>query len=86
MNEKPRRSEADVPALQVRRIGNSVGIILPKDLLARLRLQEGDRLEIIEQTDRGVKLSVYDETHAKGMAIARRAFRTYANTFRELAK
>ena len=42
MNEMPRKlSEGDV--LQIRKIGNSVGVILPKELLARLNLKEGDK-------------------------------------------
>jgi putative addiction module antidote len=72
--------------LQVRKIGNSIGLILPKELLARLKLQEGDKLHVVEQTERGLKLSPYDPKHAKAMDIARRAFREYADTFRALAK
>ena len=72
--------------LQVRKIGNSIGLILPKELLARLKLLEGDKLHVVEQTERGFKLSPYDPKHAKAMEIARRAFREYADTFRALAK
>ena len=84
MNEKPRKIEAE--ALVVRKIGNSVGLILPKELLARFNIQEGDKLFPIEGPDRELKLSPYNETHAKGMEIARKAFRTYANTFKALAE
>ena len=86
MNRPDRHLEAEGAVLQIRKIGNSVGLILPKDLLARLRLKEGDKLHIVEQTDRGFKLSPYDPKHAKAMEIARRAFRTYADTFKALAK
>jgi putative addiction module antidote len=82
--EKP--SESDGIVLRVRKIGNSVGVILPKELLARLRLKEGDKLHIVEQTERGLKLSPYDPHHAKAMEIARQAFRDYADTFKALAK
>ena len=75
-----------VVVLQVRRVGNSLGLILPKDLLSRLRLEEGDKLHVVEQTERGLKLSPYDPTHAKGMEIARQAFRDYADTLKVLAK
>jgi putative addiction module antidote len=78
--------QPDNLVLQVRKIGNSIGLILPKELLARLRLQEGDKLHVVEQTERGLKLSPYDPKHAKAMEIARRAFREYADTFRALAK
>jgi putative addiction module antidote len=72
--------------LQIKKIGNSLGMILPRDLLARLRLKEGDKLYIVEQTERGIKLSPYDPKHAKAMAIARRSFRKYADTYKALAK
>jgi putative addiction module antidote len=78
--------ETEGAVLQIRKIGNSVGLILPKDLLARLKLTEGDKLYVVEQTDRGLKLSPYDPKHAKAMEIARRAFRTYSDTFKALAK
>lgn len=72
--------------LQLRKIGNSVGIILPKEVLARLRLAEGDRLMVVEQPEHDLKLTRYDDTHARGLEIARRSFKTYANTYRALAK
>jgi putative addiction module antidote len=86
MNEATRKTDIEGAVLQIRKIGNSVGLILPKELLARLKLKEGDTLHIIEQTERGLKLSPYDPKHAKAMEIARRAFRTYADTFKALAK
>lgn len=55
-------------------------------VLARLSLKEGDKLHIGDQPQRGIKLTPYDPQHARAMAIARKAFRTYANTFKELAK
>jgi putative addiction module antidote len=72
--------------LQVRKIGNSTGLILPKELLQRLRLKEGDSLHVVELSERGLKLSPFDPKHAKAMEIARRAFRDYADTFKALAK
>lgn len=86
MNEVVRNVETDGTVLQIRKIGNSLGLILSKELLARLNLKEGDKLHAIEQPERGIHLTPYDPTHARGMEIARKAFKTYANTFRELAK
>ena len=86
MTETPRKAEPGGKALQVRRIGNSLGFILPKDLLAKLDLKEGDQLHIVEQPERGIKLSPYDPRHAKAMEIARKSFRTYANTYKALAE
>ncbi len=86
MNERPRTTDAEGYVLQIKKIGNSTGLILPKELLARLKLSEGDKLHVVEQTERGIKLSPYDPKHAKAMEIARRSFRKYADTYKALAK
>jgi putative addiction module antidote len=86
MDEKPRDFKIEGYLLQIKKIGNSVGLILPKDLLARLKLKEGDKLHIVEQTERGIKLSPYDPKHAEAMEFARRSFRKYADTYKALAK
>jgi len=86
MNEISRNTEAEGTVLQIRKIGNSLGLILSKELLARLKLKEGDKLYVVEQTERGMKLSPYDPKHAKAMEIARRSFRVYAATYNALAE
>jgi len=86
MSERPRTTEPEGYVLQIKKIGNSTGLILPKELLARLKLTEGDKLHVVEQTERGIKLSPYDPKHAKAMEIARRSFRKYADTYKALAK
>jgi putative addiction module antidote len=86
MNERPTDQQIEGYLLQIKKIGNSVGLILPKDLLARLKLKEGDKLHVVEQTERGIKLSPYDPKHAEAMAIARRSFRKYADTYKALAE
>jgi putative addiction module antidote len=86
MNDRTDLPEPEGYVLQVRKIGNSTGLILPKELLARLKLSEGDKLHVVEQTERGLKLTPYDPKHAKAMEIARRSFRKYADTYRALAK
>lgn len=86
MNGQSRLNPVEGYVLQIRRIGNSTGLILPKELLARLKLAEGDKLHVVEQTERGIKLSPYDPKHAKAMQLARRSFRKYADTYKALAK
>ncbi|MFL5043048.1 MAG: AbrB/MazE/SpoVT family DNA-binding domain-containing protein [Xanthobacteraceae bacterium] len=86
MNERPANQDIEGYLLQIKKIGNSVGLILPKDLLARLKLKEGDKLHVVEQTERGIKLSPYDPKHAEAMDIARRSFRKYADTYKALAE
>ena len=86
MNENAHDTGSEGSVLQIRKIGNSLGLILSKELLARLRLKEGDKLHIVEQTERGLRLSPYDPKHARAMEIARRSFRTYADTYKALAE
>ena len=86
MNDHPDNFEIEGYLLQIKKVGNSLGLILPKELLARLKLKEGDKFYIVEHTDRGIKLSPYDPKHAEGMEIARRSFRKYADTYKALAK
>lgn len=86
MNKPVRDTDDQGTVLCIKKIGNSVGFILPKELLARLKLKEGDQLHVIEQTERGLKLSPYDPKHAKAMKIARRVMDEYQDTFRALAK
>jgi len=86
VNQRPPKPEAAGAVLRIKRIGNSLGLILPRELLARLNLKEGDALHVVEQTERALKLSPYDPKHAKAMEIARQVFREYADTFKELAK
>jgi putative addiction module antidote len=86
MKRRPRAIETEGYVLQIKKIGNSTGLILPKELLARLKLAEGDKLHVVEQPERGIKLSPYDPKHTKAMEIARRSFRKYADTYKALAK
>ena len=72
--------------LEIKKIGNSTGLILPKELLARLNLAQGDWLYVAEAADGGVRLMPYDPTFEKGMGIAERAIKTYRNALAELAK
>jgi putative addiction module antidote len=85
MNEKIRDLPESAP-LQIRKIGNSVGLILPKELLARLRLKEGDKLYPVDQPDGSFRLSPFDPKHAKTMEIARQIMDEYKDTFAALAK
>ena len=85
MNDMPRKTvEGDF--IQIKKIGNSLGLILSKDILSRLKLKEGDKLHIVEQTERGIKLSPYDPKHARTMEIARKIMHEYRDTFAALAK
>lgn len=86
MNERADSPDIEGYLLQIKKVGNSLGLVLPKELLARLKLKEGDKFHIVEQTERGIKLSPYDPKHAEAMEFARRSFRKYADTYKALAK
>jgi putative addiction module antidote len=72
--------------LEVKKIGNSTGVILPKEMLARLKLEKGDWLYVSETADGGLRLTPYDPTFEKGMQVAKKAMKTYRNALAELAK
>jgi len=72
--------------LEAKKIGNSTGLILPKELLGKLNLSQGDWLSVTENADGSVRLSPLDPTFEKGMEIAERAMKTYRNALTELAK
>ena len=71
--------------LKVTTIGNSAGVIRPKELLARLRVDKGDELYAIETPD-GIVLSVYDPVLAAQMEVAERIMREDRNVLHKLAQ
>lgn len=72
-------------ALKLTQIGNSVGLVLPKEMLARLKLEKGDTVFVTE-TPEGFNLSPYDPTLAEQVELGREFMREFRNTFHELAK
>ncbi|MEM8672991.1 MAG: AbrB/MazE/SpoVT family DNA-binding domain-containing protein [Cyanobacteria bacterium P01_G01_bin.67] len=71
--------------LKVTTFGNSTGVILPKELLEKLRIGKGDSLYVTE-TPRGVELSLYDEEFAAQMEIAEAIMREDRDVLRKLAE
>ncbi|MEA3046469.1 MAG: hypothetical protein QOJ53_801 [Sphingomonadales bacterium] len=71
--------------LKITKIGNSVGIVLPKELLARLRVGQGDTLYASEAPD-GVRLTASDPDFEEKMAVAERIMREDRDILRALAK
>ena len=72
-------------ALKVRKFGNSVGVVLPKEVASRLRVTEGDQLFVTE-TPNGVELSPYNAEFEADMNLAREIMRKRRAVLRELAK
>ena len=71
--------------LKVRRIGNSLGVILPKEVLDQLRVKEGDGLDYTTSKD-GVRLFANNPAFAKELAVFKSLSRRYRNALGELAK
>jgi putative addiction module antidote len=71
--------------LKVVKVGNSLGVILPKKTVEHLRVRKGDTLNCVE-TQGGIELSPHDPEFEKKMAVARRVMRGYRNALRDLAK
>ena len=71
--------------MKLTQIGNSVGMILPKELLARLGVSKGDTLYTIDEPD-GVRLTTADPDFQSQMEAARRVMRERRAVLRELAK
>jgi len=70
--------------LKITTVGNSAGVVLPKELLARLRVEKGDELFVTETPD-GIKLMAYDPVFEKQMAVAERIMRENRDVLRKLA-
>jgi putative addiction module antidote len=72
-------------ALKLTQIGNSVGVILPKEVLARLKLEKGDTVFVTDAAN-GVLLTPYDPALDQQLEIGREFMREYRGTFHQLAK
>jgi putative addiction module antidote len=71
--------------LKITTIGNSAGVILPKELLARLRLEKGDELYALETPD-GIRLTAYDPLLAAQMEVAEQVMREDRQVLHKLAQ
>ncbi len=69
----------------IRAIGNSAGTTIPKAMLERFRLAEGDRIHLVE-TDDGILITPFDPDFADAMKIYAEGAARYRNAMRELAK
>ena len=72
-------------ALKVTTIGNSSGVILPREVLAKLKVHKGDSVYLIE-TPEGFRITPYDEEFAQQMDAAEQIMREDRDVLRALAK
>ena len=70
----------------MRRFGNSLGVVLPKEVIQRLQTDDGERLFLIEAADGDYRLTPYDPQFEKKMTKADEIMRRYRNTLHALAK
>jgi len=78
-------ASVNTTTVKVTTVGNSVGIVLPKELLERLRISKGDTLHVSE-TPNGVELTPYDAEFAKQMEVAEQVMRRRRDVLRKLAE
>jgi putative addiction module antidote len=71
--------------LKLTAIGNSLGVVLPRELLSKLRIDKGDNLYVIETPD-GIELTPFDPELAQQMQAAEDVMRKNRSVLRKLAK
>ena len=75
-----------IAVVQLKKVGNSTGMILPKELMTRLNLSAGDSFYVTLTPEGGLRFTPYDPKFEKAMEIARRGMKIYKNALAELAK
>jgi putative addiction module antidote len=71
--------------VKITTVGNSAGIVLPKEILSHLNVQKGDSL-YISKTSGGIQVVPYNEEFVTQMEIAERVIGRYKDTLRKLAE
>lgn len=71
--------------LKVTTVGNSTGVVLPKEVLAKMHIEKGDNL-YLTPTPNGFEISPYNPEFEQEMEIARKVMKQYCSALRELAK
>lgn len=71
--------------LKLTAIGNSVGVILPREILEKLRVERGDELMVLETPD-GITLTPFDPEFARQMEVAEKIMREDRDLLRKLAQ
>lgn len=72
--------------LEIKKIGNSTGLILPKELLARMGLSQGDEVLVTEGPDKTISITPHVDDDEETMRLARDVMKEYRSTLKALAK
>jgi putative addiction module antidote len=73
-------------ALKVRKVGNSLGLVLPKEVVSRLRAGEGDEVFLLEGPNNTYRLTPFDPAFQQKMEKAEEIMSRYRNTLHALSK
>jgi putative addiction module antidote len=72
--------------LTITAIGNSVGVVLPKEIISDMQVSRGDKLFLTKTPDGSYRITPYDPEFEEKMMIARKIMRRRRNALRELGK
>ena len=72
--------------LKIVRIGNSLGVRLPREVLSRLHLEDGDKMILTESPEGGYRLTPYHPEFEEQIKAAEEGMRRYRNTLKALAE
>jgi putative addiction module antidote len=73
-------------ALKIRKVGNSLGVVLPKEVIGRLRTGEGEDIFLLEGPNNSYRITPFDPAFEKKMEKAEEIMARYRNTLHVLAK
>lgn len=72
--------------VKIRKIGNSLGILMPKEVVEQLQVKEGDALYLSVEPGQGLRATPYDPNFGKAMDAFEKTRRKYRNALNKLAK
>ena len=72
-------------AVKITTVGNSAGIVLPKEILSRLNVKKGDMITLTESAN-GIYMTAYDETFMRKMEATEKVMRNYRDALKKLAE
>ena len=73
-------------ALKITQVGNSAGVVLPKEALAELGVERGDTIYLTRAPDGSMRISPYDEEVARQVELGEKLMDEHRDVFRALAK
>jgi putative addiction module antidote len=85
LKQDSRRGGANMTTLNVQKIGNSLGVVLPKEITAKLNVDKGDKIFLI-QTPSGFQITAYDPEFEEQVSLAEKVMKKRRNMLRKLAE